>query len=191
VTEVTGPPLTTDEEGDKLKKAEFEANMERERVAQNLPEGGVPEQRPQATISPAPVDGEVRKRLVEAGSPLAQNQEAMPKSAYDKASSKAQIDKAARESLGPERFWPGARAYVENPDGDGSEHHGRAVAINGVAEYADDQQELLAAAGVPGSRFAKVASYQCTTRDGRAENLIVSAEHLRRVATENFNKTET
>jgi hypothetical protein len=167
---------------------EWEEERARLAASQNLPEGAVPEQRPQATIQPAPVEGEVHKRLVEEGSPLV-NTEPMGKEAYDRAASDQQARKAAKDSMGPERLFPGAHCYIDNPDGEGKEHHGRAVAVNGVHEFEDGANAILATLGTPDARFAKVKSYECFSRDGRAEHMIVSAEHLRRVPVTEFNRT--
>src|SRR4051794_8816382 len=92
-----GPPLSTDD-GDKLKKAEFEQRMDEARRAQNLPEGAVPEQRPQAFQTVDDPHSGVYKNLVEDEDPRG-GVPAMDKAAYDRAGSKAQMDKAAKESL--------------------------------------------------------------------------------------------
>lgn len=151
-----------------------------------------PEQRPQETFNPEPVDGEVQKRLRENESPLADNAPAHGYEEHKRAASEAQARKAERSSMGPERLYPGAHAYINNPDGEGSEHHGRAVAVNRVEEYASVAQEMLANSGYnPNRRFAEVATYECSTRDGRAELLIVSAEHLSPVSVVDYHRTVT
>lgn len=173
-------------------KEEFETRMDTLRREQNLPEGAVPETRPQATISPDPVHGSIHEKLVDADSNLVdEGTPAMDKAAYDRANSDEQAEKAAKESFGPERLYPGAHAYIENSRGKGKEHNGRAVAVNGVNEWASPEDELLAAAGTPNSRFAQVQSYDCSTRDGRAEHLVVDAKHLSTVRVEDFHRTQT
>src|SRR5436853_7853261 len=122
-----GPPLST-EDGDRIKKAEFERRMEEARIAQNLPEGAVPEQRPIASqVVDDPHSG-VYNALKEAGDPRA-GVPAMDKSAYDRAASEGQARKAAKESRTRTRLYPGARAYIEDPEGSGFR---RAVAVNRV-----------------------------------------------------------
>lgn len=182
----TSPPLTTDDEGEKLKKKEFEQRMEEQRIAQNLPEGAVPEQRPIASQTVDDPHSRVFKELQDAGDDRG-GVPAMDKAAYDRAQSDAQARKAAKESETPDRFYPGARAYIENP---GAPDHGRAVAINRVEEFASFQDQALGSSGVPAQmNAAKVKSYECRSRDGRAELLIVDAEHLRRSEEADWGKT--
>lgn len=152
----------------------------------------VPEQRPQATIAPPPVDGEVQKRLREEESPMADNAPPHGYEEHKRAASKAQARKADRNSMGPEIMYPGSYAYINNEDGEGKEHHGRAVAINRVEEYASPEDEALANSGYnPNRRFAKVKTYETRSRDGRAELLIVNAEHLSKVPVTEFHRTTT
>jgi hypothetical protein len=166
-----GPPLSTDD-GDKLKKAEFEQRMEEARIAQNLPEGAVPEQRPQAFQTVDDPHSLVYKNLVEEGDPRG-GVPAMDKSAYDRAGSKAQMDKAARESLTRTRLYPGARAYLE----DGGLR--RAVAVNRVVSWKSFEDQVRGTSGVPTQHDqAEVAEYEVVTRDGRSEVLIVDADRL-------------
>lgn len=152
----------------------FEEERAREAQAQNLPEGAVPEQRPIASQQGVTHSG-IYEKLKAAGDDRA-GAPAMPKEAFDKAASDAQAKKADKESRHPSRLYAGARAWINNP---GSPDHGRAVAVNGVSEFSSVEDERTAAAGTPESRFANVASYECMSRDGRAEHLIVSAQHLR------------
>jgi hypothetical protein len=172
-----GPPLSTDDEGEKLKKEEFERNMEEARRAQNLPEGAVPEQRPQAFQTPVDPHSRVRNDLVEAEDPRGGALPAMGKSAYDRASSSAQAKKAARESISRVRLYPGARAFIDN---EGTPDHGRAVAVNRVAQWGSFEDGMKANSGDPAlNDYAAPAVYECTTRDGRSELMLVDAEHLR------------
>jgi hypothetical protein len=161
-------------------KKEFDALQQQRAGEQNMGEGGVPEQRPIASQQPAPESG-VRERLIEAGDQRGGAEPPMDKSAYDRAASKGQAQKAAKESQTPDRLYPGARGYIDNP---GAPDHGRAIAVNGVASFASVEDERISAAGGPNQRFAKVAEYECVTRDGRAELMIVSADHVKRTLNE-------
>jgi hypothetical protein len=174
-------------------KQEWEAQQARDRTAQNLGdnENAVPESRPQATIDPEPVTSQTQQRLREAESPMADNAPPHGYEEHKRAASDAQAKKAASESFGRERLYPGAHAYIDNENGEGSEHHGRAVAVNAVSEFASVEDERISAAGNPNSRFAEVKSYECRTRDGRAELMIVDADHLRTVDINNFHPSVT
>lgn len=170
------PPLTASEEGDKFKKKEFERNMEEARVAQNLPEGSVPEQRPIASQTVDDPHSRVYKELKEAEDPRA-GVPAMDKSAYDRANSDSQRSKAEGEEERPGRLYPGARAYIDN---EGEPDHGRAVAVNRVADWKSFEDQMKGTSGVPEQNNAgQPATYECFSRDGRAEIMLVSAEHLR------------
>lgn len=184
------------EDNDKFpSKSEWEEQRRQAAFQQGLDpndERVVPEQRPQATIAPDPVDGEVAKRLREEESPMADNAPPHGYEEHKRAASAAQAKKAEKESMGPERLFPGAYAYIDNPDGEGKEHHGRAVAVNRVEEFASPEDEALANSGYnPNRRFAQVKTYECSSRDGRAELLIVSAEHLRTVPVTEYHRTVT
>jgi len=169
-----GPPLSTDDDGEKLKKKEFEANMEEARRAQNLPEGAVPEQRPIASQTVDDPHSELYKRLVEDGDPTAQNQEAMPKSAYDKAASAAQASKAEKESFKNVRLYPGARATIND-----GPRKGTSVAVNRVVSFESFEDQMKGSSGFPDQNNRAIpAEYEVTTRDGRGELLIVEANLL-------------
>jgi hypothetical protein len=176
VSATEGPPLTTDDEGGRLKKEEFERNMEEARRAQNLPEGAVPEQRPIASQTVDDPHSDLYHRLVEANDPTAQNQEAMDKSAYDRAASKGQMEKAAKESRTNERMFPGARCVINK-----GPRENTSVAVNRVVSFKDFEAQFLGTSGVPVQQdSAEVAEYEVTTRDGRGEVLIVNADDLSR-----------
>lgn len=176
MSQTEGPPLSTDEEGGKLKKDEFERNMEEARKGQNLPEGAVPEQRPIASQTQDDPHSDLYKRLVEEGDPTAQNQPAMEKSAYDRASSKAQADKAAKESSSNQRMYPGSRCTINK-----GPRQGTSVAVNRVVSFVDFENQMRGTSGVPiQNDSAEVAEYEVTTRDGRGELLIVNADDLDR-----------
>jgi hypothetical protein len=178
MTQPEGPPLSTDDEGERLKKAEFEQRMEEARIAQNLPPGAVPEQRPQAFQTPSGQQSRVHDELVEAGDPRGGALPAMDKSAYDRAISSAQARKADSESLGRQRLYPGARAYVHN---EGQPDHGRAVAINRVASWSTFEDGMKANSGDPAlNDYSVPYEYECSSRDGRGESaMIIRADHLR------------
>lgn len=170
-------------------REEWEADQARLRHEQGLSEGQTPEQRPQAFAHGNPPDGEVQKRLRAEGSNLADNA-GQDRDAY--AEAKAAAQPKTKTERGAEQFYPGTHAYINNPDGVGKEHHGRAVAVNRVVEYANVAQEALANSGYNHDRrYAKVKTYEVSTRDGRAEMLIVNAEHLSRVAITDFHRTVT
>lgn len=182
----------TEEITDFPSKEDWEAQRAQEAFRQNLEPGQVPEQRPQGTIAPPPEKGEVSKKLSAAGSNLAHDAPAHGYEEHKAAHSAANARKAARQSMGPERMYPGAHCYINNPDGEGSEHHGRAVAVNAVSEFASPEDEALSNSGAnPDRRFAKVKAYECSSRDGRAELLIVSAEHLSKVPITEYHRTVT
>lgn len=169
-------------------KEEWEAQQEALRQQQNVPEGGVPEQRPQHTIAPEPEQGHVAKALSEQGSPMAHDAPAMGYEEHKKAFDDAQ--KERKSEKGPERMYPGAHCYINNPKDEAM--HGRAVAVNGVSEFASPEDEALANAGYNHDRrYAKVKTYECSSRDGRAELLIVNAEHLTRVPVAEYHRTRT
>lgn len=179
-----------DQKDQKQSKKDREDEREEQRIAQNLPEGAVPEKRPQATTHRVE-HGQIHDRMVEEHGHALGEEPAMDQDAYDKAESEAQAKKAAKDSLPPERFYPGAHAVIVNPDGDGKEHDGRMVAVNAVHAFESKADELMAASGTPSARFATVDSYEVRTRDGRGEMLIVSADHLKRVPAQEFHKTVT
>lgn len=174
--------LASDDEGGKLKKAEFDEKLDAERRAQNLPEGAVPEQRPIASQKASHPHSRVYDALVEAGDPRAGNSGdpnvgwKPTQEDYERTASAAQARQSDKESLKVVRLYPGARCWVDNP---GQPDHGRAVAVNRVQEFEDVANELLAGAGTDQSRNAMVKSYECVSRDGRSEFMIISAEHLR------------
>lgn len=174
MTDTTTPTPTSPTE-DVDTAAEFKEQQARLAAEQNLPEGGVPEVRPIASQTVDDPHSGIFHRLQEAGDDRA-GAPAMPKSAYDKAASAAQKRQAEKESRVVTLLHPGARGWIDNP---GEPDHGRAVAVNRVHEYASVEDERIAAAGTPESRFAAVKDYECQSRDGRAELLIVSAEHLK------------
>jgi hypothetical protein len=170
-----------DEKSNGESEEDFNERRKAEAETQGLPEGAVPEQRPQAFLQPADPHSRVYNDLVEAEDARAGNSgdpnvgPRHTKADFDRASSKAQAKKSADESLGAQRLYPGARGWINNPD---TPDHGRAIAINGVAEYENEVQEFVATLGTPASRFAKVKSYNAVTRDGRSEHMVVDAEHI-------------
>lgn len=174
------------------RKEAWEAEQARLRQEQGLSEGQVPERRPQAFTVPADNTGEVQKRMRAEGSPMADNAPAHGFEEHEKSRKSAEReDGGAGEQL-QEIMYPGTHAYINNQDGEGKEHHGRAVAINRVNEYESPAQNLLANSAYDHNRrYAKVKSYEVSTRDGRAELLIVSAEHLTKVPVTEYHRTVT
>lgn len=168
------PEVLAEEAKNKKEFEELQAQRARE---QNLPEGSVPEQRPIAsqTVDDESLHSGVFKKLREAGDDRA-GAPAMPKSAFDKAASDAQRKRAAKDERTVGVLHPGARGWIDN---EGAPDHGRAIAVNRVESYASEADEQRAAVGGPNARFAEVATYECVSRDGRSELLIVSAEHIR------------
>lgn len=164
----------TETKQEKDEKFDAERNLEAER--QNLPEGAQPERRPQAFIDPAPVHSETHKKLVEANSPLVAGQERMDRSAFELAEKRANDENYEDEAAPEAEFLPGTTAYIDNPRGKGKEHHGRAVAVNAAMSRDED--------GLP-------VEYECRSRDGRAEFLVVSHKHLRSVPHTEFHRTVT
>jgi hypothetical protein len=157
-------------------QAEFEANMDEARRAQNLPEGAVPEQRPIASQTVDDPHSNVYKALVEAGDPRG-GAPAMDKEAYDRAASPAQMRKAAKESTANTRMYPGAKAVI---DREGHPDHGRSVAVNGVATWASFEEQMKGTSGIPEQMNAAIpAEYNVKTRDGRSEDLVVEAKYLK------------
>jgi hypothetical protein len=157
-------------------KKDFEQKQREAAAAQNLPEGAVPEVRPIAsqTVDDQALHSKVFRELRDSGDDRG-GAPAMPKSAYDKAASQDQLTKSRRESRMP-RLHVGARGYVDNP---GSPDDGRAISIVRIAGYGSPEAEMIATMGNPESRFAEPTEYECTTRDGRAETLLVDAKHFR------------
>lgn len=142
------------------------------RLQQGLSPDQVPEQR-NIRYDDSVTHSAIRDKLVEAGDPRGGELPAMGFEEHQRASSDSQIKKAQKESEGNARYFNGQKGWVNNP---GAPDHGRAIGIVRVSEYASPQDELLDA--VQGGR-GKVKTYECTTRDGRAELLQVSAEHFR------------
>lgn len=170
----------------------WEAHQNELRRQQGLGPDQVPEQRPQAFAQGETVIGEVEKKLRDAGSNMASNAPAHGYEEHERANSPTQARKAARQSMGPEIMYPGSTCYINNPDDEGSEHHGRAVAVNRITEYESPEDEALANSGYNADRrFARVKTYEVSTRDGRAETLFVSANHLTKVDISEFHRSAT
>jgi hypothetical protein len=165
-----------DNEDQVAKQREFDARMAELRDAQNLRDpNAVPEQRPIASQTVDDPHSRVYNELKEAGDPRA-NDEPMDRAAYQRAASVSQARKAEKESRGVVRLFPGARVYI---DQEGHPDHGRAAAVNRVVSWASPEDALMAQLGGTEGNFAQPAEYEIMTRDGRAEMLIKSADHLR------------
>lgn len=153
------------------KQQAWEDEMNRLRVEQNIPEGGVPERR-DLRYRDTP-DSAVVQKLREAGDPRGGQVPAMGYEEYERADSDAQKKKAAEESAGNTRYFAGQRAWIHNP---GAPDHGRAIGILRVSEYESELDEIKDR--LQGG-MGKAKTYECETRDGRAEKMFVSAEHIR------------
>jgi hypothetical protein len=160
-----------EDDGKFPKKEEWEALRTQRQTEQNLGPDGTPEDR-EARFRPAPESAVVQK-LREAGDQRGLQEPAHGYEEHKRAASKAQMNKAEKESAGNNRYFNGTKAWIYNP---GAPDHGRAIGINRVSEYESVEDELLDA--VQGGR-GKVKAYECTTRDGRSELMIVSHEHIR------------
>ena len=160
------------EEKEPSAKEQWEAKMAKGRLEQGLPEGATPEDRESRYADKNP-DSAVVTKLREAGDPRGGQLPAHGFEEYERAASDEQKAKSAEMSASTNRFFNGTKAWIYNP---GAPDHGRAIGINRVSEYESEMDEMLDS--VQGGR-GKVKSYECTSRDGRAELLIVSHEHIR------------
>lgn len=128
---------------DSSSEDEFQERMAAKAAEQNLGEGAVPEQRPQAFATDAgPPHSELTQKLIDAGEV---NVEPMGKEAYDKADSKSQARKAARNSFS-EGFLPGDVAKCANED---SPHFGRVFAVTRVLGHRGVDEGIRSAQGDP------------------------------------------
>jgi hypothetical protein len=145
-------------EGNDFLKAEAEAAS-----AQSPGEPQVvPEQRPQAFISPTGGDSAAGKRLAKAG-------KAMGQEAYDRAKKGAKGESEGRFH----RLYPGQRVQILPPN----DEAGRMAFVQ-AAQYSDAVQELIANSGTAEAPFAEVESYIVQTRDGRSDLLVVPVDEL-------------
>lgn len=172
---ITPPDVGSQNEEDPetLKKKEFEERQEQLRIAQNLPPGAVPEQRPQAFANPDPnaQHSQLYKDLDEAGE-LPENQ-AMGFDAYQRAQSESQAKKAARASKTP-RLLDGARVILTK------EGHENRPAVIIETTFKNDEEAAKARSGVPSvAMFAEVDSYTVRTRDSRTDVLSVKADEVK------------
>lgn len=153
---------------------EAEEQREAARIAQNLPPGSVPEQRPQASqqIDESDTKSDLTRRLEEAEHPSIPVNEPMPQEAYDRADSQEQKDKAAEESVS-EGIMVGNR--VESTTG---VHEGRIFAVTRILNYQDVSSLVARLAGDPSQLYSKPKEIEATAigdeRDG--ERLILNVE---------------
>lgn len=156
-------PDTTDEE-------EFREQQKQQAAAQNLTqENAVPEQRPQAFLEPPAPHSELTQKLIDEG---VINNDPMPASAFEKAASQEQMDKAAEESRVPQ-IHPGLVVRVTK-----GPHEGRIVAVTRITEYESTEDLALVTAGVPEARFVKPAEIEGRARgdDRDGEVLILNVD---------------
>jgi len=154
------------------RKQAWEDRRNQMRAEQNLPQGAVPEER-NHRYDNVGQESAVAQALREAGDARGGQVPAMGFEEYERANSDAQQKKADKDSQGNLVFFNGQRGWVHNP---GEPDHGRAIGVVRVSEYESEMDEVLDS--VQRGR-GKVKSYECSTRDGRSELLIVSAEHFR------------
>lgn len=144
------------ESATKETQEEFEARQDRERAEQALPEGAVPEQRPQAhqEINPDKQSERERKLKDEDEGP-------MDKSAYDKAASGAQLKKAekAEKKLGPEMLRDGDKVDIVK-----GEFKGAAGVVVEVEFASQEDAQKYRSGDASVARFAKASSYMVRTR---------------------------
>jgi hypothetical protein len=151
-----------------------EAERAARAAAQNLPPGSVPEQRPQASQQTDPSDAEsdLTKRLRKAGHPSVAPSEPMPQSAYDRASSQAQRDKASEESFTEQIMMGNIAESTKGP------HKGRIFAITRILSFADVGSLVTRLAGDPQQLYSVPKEVEGTAigdeRDG--ERLILNVE---------------
>lgn len=172
---ITPPDVGSQNEEDPetLKKKEFEERQDALRVAQNLPPGAVPEQRPQAFANPDPnaQHSQLYKDLDEAGE-LPGN-EAMDFDAYKRAQSESQAKKAARSSKTP-RLLDGARVLITK------EGHENRPGVIIETNFKDGEAAAAARSGVPSvAMFAEVDSYVVRTRDSRTDQLTLKPDEVK------------
>lgn len=168
----SNPPEAEDQPKEPTAEEKWQARQDELRHQQGLNPDQVPEQRDLRYENNTP-QSVVHDRLVEAEDPRGGELPAHGFAEYERADSDAQKKKAAKESEGNARYFNGQKGWVNNP---GQPDHGRAIGIVRISEYASPEDELLDS--VQGGR-GKVKTYECTTRDGRAETLMVSAEHFK------------
>lgn len=97
---------------------------------------------------------------------------AMDKEAYERASSDAQKEQAAKESRLP-NLGIGARVTFIKGDNDGR----MGFVVNVI--YPDALSQLIAHSGSDEARFADVDTYQVQTRDGRTDTIMAKPDEIR------------
>lgn len=174
---MTDSPTQTPQEETQAEPTPAE-QREAARIAQNLPEGAVPEQRPQASQQTDPNErvSDLTKRLEEAGHPSVPVAEPMGQDAYDKAESGAQAKQAARES-DKEAIMVGN--MVESTKG---VHEGRIFAITRILSFQTVEGLVNRLAGNPEQLYSHPKEVEGTAigdeRDGERLILDVEADGL-------------
>lgn len=139
-------------------------------AAQGLPEGSVPEQRPQASqqVDPSDAVSDLTQRLRDAGADP-QVQEPMDQEAYDRADSDEQKDKAARASKSEAIMMGNTVDITDGP------YQGEVGAVTRIVSYQDIEGRLANLAGDPDQLYSHPNEVELTLiggdRDG--ERLIL------------------
>lgn len=172
-TEV-GKPASTDDDDTRSPEEQHDDRMATLRAQQGLNEGQVPEQRPQAFLRNEGSKSELSKRIEES----LPDQGPMDHSAYERASSDAQIDKAAESEL-QEGLMVGAAVEVVDED---SPHVGRVFAIVNVLGR-NVKDTILNASGSPEQRMQQPSEMEGRAVGGEREGelVVLSAEQVKKI----------
>lgn len=169
------PTTTSDEpEAEEAPERTPEELREEQRVLQNLPEGAVPEQRPQASQQTDPSDAksDLTRKLEEAEHSSTPVTEPMGQEAYDRANSDEQAKAAAKESITEAVMMGNIAVSTKGP------HEGRVFAITRVLSYQKVSDLVNKLAGVPEQLYSQPDQVEGRAigdeRDG--ELLILSVE---------------
>lgn len=168
------PPVDTTVDDNASEEDQFRQQQAAEAAIQGQP-GGVPEQRPQAFQTPG--DGHQSrtfKDLRDSGHHLANN-DPMPKSAFDKASSDSQKSKSAKESRLP-TLREGAKVRITK---DEPGLKGRNAVI--IQVHYGSEELARREAGRADAAFAEPESFVVRTRDGRTDTLELNPDEVEQV----------
>ena len=163
------------------KDEEFRSGQKKLAKKQNKnASNAVPEQRPQASQEhPDSQESEVYRKLRDNGD---LNEEPMPKSAYDKAASKAQLKAAEKDERAPS-VAVGAKIIVtEGP------YEGQTAVVNEL-KY-KNPADVAGVAGTPEARFQEVESVLCRTRGGRHALLSLAPDEFRIASNAEWGRRE-
>jgi hypothetical protein len=173
---VEKPEEAVDTEGS---KKEFEERQRAVAESQGLGEGAVPEQRPQAlTVSDDSPHSELTQKLIDANDPNVPDQNGpMDKAAYERAASKEQAKKAAKDSR-PEGIHVGALLTVVGPDD--SPWVGQHFSVNRVVSDRSPEDSLLRATGSPEQLYIVPQEVEatCVRGDRDGERIILNLDDV-------------